>query len=738
MKQLIYIVFGWIFTVAVSWCSGKLLLRGLSLRLDKQEENALAFVLGSACVSTVVFFLAAFHLIYKGLLLAFGLLTVGFAVHRRVWHSSGNSLPKLPSVWRLLFFEAYIPFAALYLIYAFAPESSPDGSTYHLGLVARYAREHGFPAITTSIFASFSQGMEMLFLCAFVFGRHSAAALVHCTYLLVLPFVILNYSRRIGMPLVGVAGGLLIFLAPVAGITGTSAYNDIAVTTVVFSLFAFLQIWTEQRETALLIPIGVLAGFAFGIKYTAVIAIPYALAFVAYKRWRARETILPPLLLLAGVSGVLVVPTLVKNSIVVHNPVAPFFNRVFPNPYVHVSFEQELRKQLRTTQYPIQSPWEIPWELAVGGEKLQGLLGPVFLLVPLSLLALRHPAGRQLLLAALVFAVPYPLNIGTRFFLPCAAFLAPALILGVSAWSVVPVFLVLLHAYLSWPSHVTSYCDTYAYRLESTPVRAAARLESEDEYLSHRLGGYLLARRVEIETPPGSRIFSFEGPPQAYCAREILVYFESALSERLRDTIYAGVNPDLQPIRVLTFNIQANRLRRIRLVQTGSDRLGMPGISEIEILGPEGWVRNKGGWRVNAGPFPWDAKLAFDGNPTTQWRAWQATGSGAFVDVDFGQEEVISTVRLHVTPDQRHMRWRLEGKLSPGGWSPLSAAADISSVAQPMELRKFAVDELKQNGIGYLLVPDSNYTATDFRDNMSRWGIHLRAKVKDTSLYEIE
>jgi len=445
-----------------------------------------------------------------------------------------------------------------------------------------------------------------------------------------------------------------------------------------------------------------------------------------------------PLLLLAGVSGVLVVPTLEKNSIVVHNPVAPFFNRVFPNPYVHVSFEQELRKQLRTTQYPIQSPWEIPWELAVGGEKLQGLLGPVFLLVPLSLLALRHPAGRQLLLAALVFAVPYPLNIGTRFFLPCAAFLAPALILGVSAWSVVPVFLVLLHAYLSWPSHVTSYCDTYAYRLESAPVRAAARLESEDEYLSHRLGGYLLARRIEIETPPGSRIFSFEGPPQAYCAREILVYFESALSERLRDTIYAGVNPDLQPIRVLTFNIQANRLRRIRLVQTGSDRLGMPGISEIEILGPEGWVRNKGSWRVNAGPFPWDAKLAFDGNPTTQWRAWQATGSGAFVDVDFGQEEVISTVRLHVTPDQRHMRWRLEGKLSPGGWSPLSAAADISSVAQPMELRKFAVDELKQNGIGYLLVPDSNYTATDFRDNMSRWGIHLRAKVKDTSLYEIE
>jgi hypothetical protein len=301
-----------------------LFLRRLSVPLYRQEEKALAFVLGSACLSTVVFFLAALHLVYKGVFLALALLLIAAAIQQRVWRPRGESLPALPAVWRLLFLEIYLPFAALYFIYALAPEASPDGSTYHLGLVARYVREHGLPAITTNIYASLSQGMEMLFLFAFMFGRHSAAALVHCTFLLVLPVIVMNYGKRVGMPLVGVAGGLLIFLSPVAGISGTSAYDDVAVTAVVFSLFVLLQVWAGQRHTPLLIAVGLVAGFAFDIKYTAFVAVPYALAFIAYKCWRSKTSLLRPLVITAAAAAVLVLPTLVKNSIVVHNPVSPF------------------------------------------------------------------------------------------------------------------------------------------------------------------------------------------------------------------------------------------------------------------------------------------------------------------------------------------------------------------------------------------------------------------------------
>ncbi len=736
MKQLLYIVVGWLLTSTSSWCAGMLLLRRLSVPLYRQEETPLAFVVGSACLSTAVFFLAALHLVYKGVFLALALLLVAAALQQRVWRPRGESLPALSAVWRLLFLEVYLPFAGLYLIYALAPEASPDGSTYHLGLVARYAREHGFPAITTNIYASLSQGMEMLFLSAFLFGRHSAAALVHCTFLLMLPLVVLNYGKRIGVPLVGVAGGLLIFLAPIAGLSGTAAYNDVAVATAAFTLFVLLQIWAGQRHAALLIPVGLVAGFAFDIKYTAFVAVPYALAFIACKCWRSSAPILRPVLLTASAAAVLVLPTLVKNSIVVHNPVSPFFNRLFPNPNVHVAFEDQYREQQRT-YHAMQSAWEIPWQLTVSGEKLQGLVGPVFLLAPLALLALRYPAGRQLLLAALVFFVPYPANVGARFFLPCAAFLAPALALALSSWTVVPVLLVLLHAWLSWPTNVSTYCHQYAVRLGYAPVRAAFRLEPEDEYLVRHLPGYAIARRVEKATPPGSRIFSFDNPPEAYCAREFLISFQAALNERLRYTVYAGFHPDLQPLKVLTFRIQPNRFRRLRVVQTASGRPDIPGISEIEIFGPQGRLPRTSGWRIRAHPCPCDAELALDGNPTTQWKAWEPMKSGMFVEVDLGSDEAITAVQLDVTPDQGYMQWQLEGETPPGRWTVLNAAPQ-SAALEKMDLRKAAIQELKRNGIGYILVPDGELAAPDFRANAPLWGIHLLAETGSNRLYQAE
>ena len=79
-----------------------------------------------------------------------------------------------------------------------APEISPDGSTYHLGLVGRYIRERGFHRITTSMYANLSQGVEMLFVPPFAFGRHSAAAMVHFAFLLALPLAIALYARRAG------------------------------------------------------------------------------------------------------------------------------------------------------------------------------------------------------------------------------------------------------------------------------------------------------------------------------------------------------------------------------------------------------------------------------------------------------------------------------------------------------------------------------------------------------------
>ena len=85
--------------------------------------------------------------------------------------------------------------------------------------------------------------------------------------------------------------------------------------------------------------------------------------------------------------------------------------------------------------YHLKSRWEIPLQATVYGS-LSGLLGPVFLLAPLGLLALRRREGRQLWLAALVFGANYFSNITTRFLIPPLPFVALAMMLALERGAV--------------------------------------------------------------------------------------------------------------------------------------------------------------------------------------------------------------------------------------------------------------------------------------------------------------
>src|SRR5207249_1776434 len=134
----------------------------------------------------------------------------------------------------------------------------------------RYMHAHGFVRITTNMYANLSQGVEMLFLFAFAFGRHSAAALTHFPFLVALPLAMLSYARRFGFTVAGVCGALLVFASPVVGIDGTVAYNDVATACIVFTVFYLTSIWAaEESSSGLLAPIGLVAGFGYAAKYTA-------------------------------------------------------------------------------------------------------------------------------------------------------------------------------------------------------------------------------------------------------------------------------------------------------------------------------------------------------------------------------------------------------------------------------------------------------------------------------------
>ncbi len=727
--MLIGLLLGVCLSGGTSLCLGAVLLAKLDVSLARAERAALAFVLGSACYSLVLFLLCALHLAYTGAFAAL-FIAAGIAAWRLRKKSPGAALPGLPRRWTWFFGLLFGAYAVVYLVNALAPEMSPDGAAYHLPLVARSLRAHGFERITWNFYASLPQGIELLFLPAFALGRDSAAAMVHFLFLLDLPLLMFCHGRRFGFPVPAAAAAFLVFASPLVGLDGTSAYVDVAAAAVLFALVHLLALWEAEPAPRLLVPIGMLAGFALAAKYTAAIAIPYALGVILWRLGRARRPLLRPALLVSALAALFVLPWMIKNAVFVSNPLAPFANRQFPNPYVHVSFEREYRANLR--HYVLTGPAAAPLELTLKGERLQGFFGPVFLLMPLALLSAKRRHGRRLLLAGAVFALPWFLNIGTRFLIPALPPFALALALALERPAALLPALSLLHAVLSWYAAPIRYFDPYAPRLDAFPWRAALRLEPEDAYLSRRTPGYLVDRMIERIVPPGESVLSLASVPEAWTARRILVAYQSARNQTLADMLGTALRspPALQ---ALEFRFAERSVRRLRAVQTAPEDGHIWSVSEFQVWCKGQPVLFRPGWVSAARPNPWEAALAFDGNLATRWQSWQNAAPGMFLEIDFAAPQSIDEVRLLSTADARAVHLQVD---ESGEWRTLPVRPSGTAVPAP-DLRAAATRALIAGGIHYLLVPPTAFGASGFYEEAAAWGMQLVGESAGARLYRL-
>lgn len=735
MPQAFYIAFGAAFTVAVAIALGKLLLRGLHLRFYRQEETLFAFVSGAAILHLIVFALLTAQIARKGVFLAAGAAILAFAIRKGVHRPRGASLPPLPKPWQWMFGIVFAIYCFLYLSNAMAPEMSPDGSGYHLGLVARYLREHGFPRITTNMYANLSEGIEMLYVFAFAFGRHSAAATVHLAFTIALPLLMLAHARRNGFPVAGAGGALFCFLSPVVGVDGTSAYIDVAVTCVIFTVYSLVHIWLAERQPRLLIPIGLVCGYTYAAKYTAFLAVPYALALIGWKLWKIGRPILRPLATVTAFAVLMMAPWLVKNWIVVGNPFSPFANRWFPNPNVRISFEKEYIRQMR--DYQIKDRSKVPIDVTVYGGMLSGMVGPLFVLTPLSLFALRWPAGRRLVFAGILFFLPYFSNIGTRFLLPSLPFFSLAMAMVFAQSKAVLPYLIVVHALLSWPHVLRIYASEFCWRLQRIPVAAALRISKEEDYLALRMPDYATARMLETFTPPGARIFAFSGLPEAYTTREILTGYQAGFNNVLNDTLWTAIwDVNLAPKGRQEFRFPKQSLLgfRVRQSATGTDQWSLNEV-RVRLNGAE--VPRSPQWRLRASPNPWDIQLAFDNNPVTRWRTWEAIRPGMWIEVDFTTPVTADAVLLEITRDQWQTKLALDGRLPNGTWTPLAPSPNEDEVPPMRGLRRAAIEEFQRRGIHYLLIHDSDPGADDFLTKSRVWGLTELAQRGDARIYQI-
>ena len=735
--SLLSVVFGAAFTVVTAWALGALLLRRLSLEFYAWEERLIAFITGSACLSFLVFLLCSVKLARKGVFLALGIAIIAYAFYSGAHHSEARAFPPLSPTWSWVFGIIFLGFALFYLTNAMAPEMSPDGLEYHLGVVAKYRAAHGFTTITTNLHDNLSQGIEMLFLFAFEFGRHSSAALVHFAFWIALALLMQSYGARIGRPAAGAAGALFTALSPLVALDGSVAYIDVAEAAVVFTLFYLLQIWDENRNARLLVPIGILAGFAYAVKYTAGLAVFYAAGFVVWKLWRDRKPALRPALAVCALAAASILPWMVKDWIEVDNPISPFASRIFPNPYVHISQEENWRRYLRT--YQLTSYSELPLQLTIRGNHVTGFFGPLFLLTPLALLALRFSAGRRLLLAAAIFALPYFGNVGARFLIPVVPFvsLALALVLAEVPWLLLA--LIGAHAIASMPPVYTKYAVSDGnWILRKVSPKAALRIIPESTYLSRESSEYNVDRMIENLVPPGGRIFSFYAPAESYTTRQIQVSYLAADNEILADILWTPLFSDYPPTRLLKFQFPERQFRKLRVIQTENVPDQQWAVSELRVLHGGQELPRSSEWSLTASPNPWDVQFAFDNSPATRWRSWQEARSGMYMEVDFGRDRNVDSVVVESSGDTTKTKLKLDGLSPDGHWSTVSDHP--SEIAQHIRvsLRLAASHELKARGVRYLLIDDNDIRAEDFRVYSNLWGIMQVGQFRNKRLYYIQ
>lgn len=728
MHKVVSVLFGGLFTLGTAYALGCLALRRLRTNFTREEHPLFALLAGAPLLSLAVFLLATAHLIYDPVLLATGLLSFFFLWKTGAWRLPEDRLPALPRLWRWLFWPLFLVFATVGLINAMGPEISPDGTTYHLGIVGHYYRAHGFRLIASNMYSFLSQGLEMLFLCAWAFGRHSAAALVHYGFLVTLTLLVLRYGQRQGLPAVGAAAGLFVLLSPVILVDGSSSYNDVAVACTLFGLFYLLEIDAPPLLT------GLLAGFGYALKYTAFLGAVYlGLRYLVQRRWRHLAVACVP-------AALMIVPWVLKTWILGGNPFLPLLNSWWPNQFVHPSFEADYQELMRWYS-GLQTVGQIPRELTIKGGVLAGFFGPLFYLTPLALLGLRRPAGRRALLCAVLYSLPYAANVGTRFLIPAAPFWAFALAAGLPAVTL-PVLLA-AHAFLSFPDQPARYCAPWAWRIEKIHYRPALGLETPEHWMAVHWPPYRVARMVEGATPPGAVVFAFSPIPESYTAREIWASYQSGPNEVLRDNILAALVPDFQPQARLEFHFPAAAYSAFRIVQTAAPEPGKGdhdqwSISELHIRHQGRELSRDDDWRLTARPNPWGIQAAFDNNPLTRWRTWARIKPGMYVEVTFGHPRTADDIQLDISNDQWGTRLRLEGRDAAGAWHDLGHDPVRTGLAPPLGLRRLATEQLKRAGVGYLLVSEDDFSWQDFRDNAALWGLHEAAHVDNMRLYKLE
>lgn len=683
--------------------------------------HSIRFALGAALMSVAVLACVWFGAASKVVFGLLGIAALGGLFFFRRLPSGGN--PRTGP----FFVVIAVPYAVLYLVHTLAPETQADAMAYHLGLVREWVRLGGFPN-RIGFYELIPQGMEMLFGFAYTFGGAVAAKLVHLMLFLASLAMILLLARKLNLPAcAGPAAAVIYACSPVVAVNATAAMNDAALVTFLLAAAWLMLCWSEEHEGWLAASAGLAAGFCYAVKLAGGLVPLLALGYLSSKRaWRHA-------LLFGGMAAVSVGPWLIRSYVMTGNPLAPVGNRLFRNDAFPPSVDDQLSAYWRTYG-GVRAP-EIPLELAVRGQRLQGLLGPLILLFPLSLLGLRRRAQAILLCLGTILLIPYALNIGARFTMPALPFFALALCAWLPRWGALAA--AATHAVICWPWVVALYAAPYAPRLQSFPWRAALHWEPEAAYVQREVSEYAMAERLNQTVRPGTKVLDFGSTPQLYTDATVLGPWQMPATARAQEAlIFAQFRQAwLEEWRTHEQQRPASAVRvRLETVEATAWN-----VQELALYRSGERLRPDHRWTVAAWPNVTGATLTSDANWLTRWSATMPLRLGMFVEFAFDEPVLLDEVRM--TCPVREMGGRLSVYVRDpvGGWHRLPPMQ--SRLLPATDLRQSPARYLRAAGMPYLILPSDNSWPGELRreidENPAAWGVQRVAEDMGQVLYHV-
>jgi hypothetical protein len=572
--------------------------------------------------------------------------------------------------------------AALYLIYALAPETQPDAAGYHLRLVANYAAQHAFPTQST-FYNVLPQGMEMLFLPAFLFGAGSAAKLVHFAFLLLTIPLAQELACEAGLTKTqGSAAAAIFLLAPVCAVAGTSAYTDAGLVCASAAVILLLLHWTRERRLILLVCAALNAGFCYAVKPTFGWVALAAVVFVAFRERRVR-----PVLVFACAVLVCVMPWMIRAWILSGSPAAPFLSHALPNRVLTPELEKHLMNQYSAFRPGFEASRAWLSYTILGGN--QGVFGPAFLLLPLALFRRRN---LWLPVCMLLLAAPILLNTGARFLMPAMLLAAIGIVAALPRRAA---FVLVAVQAIAVPFLHSDW------QLGKPPLAAALRIEPEATYLRRSIPTYAAAEMLTLSTPAGARILACTALPEAYVGRDLLPWWHSRQAEDLADALHFASMSQGTRARLVSLRWRADQYRSMRITP----------ISELRVVdatlsrpGAQSWRMRKPGETIN-----------FFAPPGT---------NGADVLIWPGDQALETT---EVLPPS-------------GAWRTpecLTERRDFN-----LDVRRDATAFIRRSGYAYIAVPvaDDAFATIgiDMVRHSSEWGVTIAGEAKGIYLLHIE